>query len=104
MVAGQTILLGTPFFMTANTPAHLKRGTLLYDFHVLHRAVALLAIETSPRHVNLVTESHVIWKVVNLDPFHGLILLVHLCDFFDVGLIGRNDLVTSHARVQRWDP
>ena len=103
MVAGQTILLGAPFFMTANTPAHLKRGTLLYNFHFLHRAVALLAIETSTGHVDLMAEAYVIWKIVNLDPFHGLVLLVHLCDFFDVGLIRRNDLMTSHTRVERWD-
>jgi hypothetical protein len=77
---------------------------LLDDFHLLHRTVALLAIEASTGHVHLVTESNMVRKVMNLDPFHRLILLIHLGDFFDVGLIGCNYLMASHTGVQRGNP
>jgi hypothetical protein len=87
--------------MTANTPAHLQGRSLLDDFHLLHGPVTLLAIEACTGHVHLVAESNVIWEVMNLDPFHGLVLLIHLGNFFDVRLIGRNDLMASHTGVQR---
>ena len=91
-------------FMTTNTPAHLKRRTLFYNFHFFDSTVALLASKTSTAllfclNVTLVWKSHKIGTVMDFHPFNRLILFVGFCDFLDVRAISPDNFVTTHTRV-----
>src|SRR5215831_13568586 len=55
--------------VTSHAPAHLERRVLVHLLHLLHRAVALRALD-SLQHVALVIELHVRGKLVDPDPRH----------------------------------
>ena len=94
--------------MTADAPSHLKWRALLENFHFLHLPMAFLALQSSAAlvlglNVTLVREAHKIGKIVNLDPFNRLIVVVSFGDFFDGWTICPYNLVASHTGVTRRD-
>ena len=85
--------------VAADTPTHEERIKLLDALHGLHLTMTLLALKPSGD-VPAVIEDHVIWKIVDLDPFDWSILRQRRYYLLNLRRVLKSLSVTVHTRAR----
>src|SRR6476620_4294196 len=84
--------------MTFHTPSHSQRLLLLNSSHSFYISMASLT-RNSFCNMSLMREVNIIWKLMNANPFNGLLFLIGFSDLLNIGAVDLDNRVTVHTNI-----